>query len=259
MISQLPDSVPLMQRSAASLQDPLWRCYDREMGHGKSLLKVVRADLERLKGACEGNVKTTNDIRQMIADLNTDSVPASWKKYAVADITVTAWLADFIARLEQLAQIKECSDLQKFKLWFGGLFFPEAFLTATRQAVAQKLGVSLEELLLVTYVGSSETDGESFLVKGLYMEGATWDQKSGVCGQLTTTDELFVALPDARLKWARRDSPEYKSTQDYFKIAVYLNTARNLLVTSFNLQAPKDIPSAIWMHRSACITLWTKT
>merc|ERR1712186_124151 len=112
------------------------------MGHGKSLLKSVRADLARLKEACEGNIKTTNDIRQLIADLNTDSVPKGWKKYAVADITVTEWLADFIQRLQQLSDVKDIGEqnLQKHKLWFGGLFFPEAFLTASRQAIAQKLG-----------------------------------------------------------------------------------------------------------------------
>jgi hypothetical protein len=33
-------------------------------------------------------------------------------------------------------------------MWLGGLFTPEAYLTATRQCAAQALGVSLEELVM---------------------------------------------------------------------------------------------------------------
>ena len=33
-------------------------------------------------------------------------------------------------------------------MWLGGLFTPEAYLTATRQCSAQSLQVSLEELVM---------------------------------------------------------------------------------------------------------------
>ncbi len=33
-------------------------------------------------------------------------------------------------------------------MWLGGLFTPEAYLTATRQCAAQTLQVSLEELVM---------------------------------------------------------------------------------------------------------------
>jgi hypothetical protein len=33
-------------------------------------------------------------------------------------------------------------------MWLGGLFTPEAYLTATRQCAAQSLHVSLEELIM---------------------------------------------------------------------------------------------------------------
>jgi dynein heavy chain 1 len=33
-------------------------------------------------------------------------------------------------------------------MWLGGLFTPEAYLTATRQCAAQSLKVSLEELIM---------------------------------------------------------------------------------------------------------------
>ena len=45
--------------------------------------------------------------------------------------------------------ISERSDFTGFSIWAGGLFFPEAFLTATRQTTAQKNEWSLEELVIV--------------------------------------------------------------------------------------------------------------
>jgi len=256
MLTMLPESIFLMERSEASLKDPLWRCYDREMGMGRSLLGKVRADLEQLKGVCEGQVKTTNEIRNLIHDLNTDSVPKQWKRYSVAEITVTEWLSDFILRLDQLRRLRECGSLQRFELWMGGLFFPEAFLTASRQAIAQKMKLSLEELLLVVDVGKSATDEESFMVTGLYMEGAAWDTSAE---QLKVTDELAVVIPQTRLRWVHRDSADYKQTADFLRIPVYLNTTRSLLISSFSLRSPKEVPPAVWLQRSVCLTLWTKS
>jgi len=258
ILGSLPESVPIMERTEASLKDPLWRCFDREMGHAKSLLAKVRADLKLLAATCEGTQKTTNEIRQLISDMNTDAVPKGWRKYAVHDqITVTEWLADFKRRLAQLAELHMTSNLQKYVLWFGGLFFPEAFLTASRQAIAQKKQVSLEELLLAVTIGSEDQDAESFSVKGLTIEGAEWDMNSGG-GQLATTDELFIALPTTRLKWVHKDSDEYKATDGFLRVPVYLNTCRNLLITAFKLRTPKELPDSTWIQRSVCLTLWNK-
>ena len=87
------------------------------------------------------------------------------------------------------------------------------------------------------------------------MEGATWDGKSKA---LAVTDELSVALPPTRLHWLHRDSSEYKQTEDCLRIPVYLNSSRSSLISAFNLRSPKDAPSAVWLQRSVCLTLWAK-
>ena len=87
--------------------------------------------------------------RLLLADMQTDTIPATWRKSAGADITVTEWINDFIRRGAQLQEIfANAHQFQKIQLWFGGLFFPEAFLTASRQAVAQTLNCSLEDFFL---------------------------------------------------------------------------------------------------------------
>lgn len=55
-------------------------------------------------------------------------------------------------------------------MWLGGLFIPEAYITATRQYVAQANNWSLEELKLAVNVvekgQKSSLDDKSFAVTG---------------------------------------------------------------------------------------------
>lgn len=56
-------------------------------------------------------------------------------------------------------------------MWLGGLFTPEAYLTATRQCAAQSLQVSLEELVMDVRMldQASQIDGKKenvFLITG---------------------------------------------------------------------------------------------
>lgn len=61
-------------------------------------------------------------------------------------------------------------------VWFGGLLFPEAYLTATRQFVSQINSWSLEELVIkIDIPKSAVANSNSFIAKGMYIEGATWD------------------------------------------------------------------------------------
>lgn len=58
-------------------------------------------------------------------------------------------------------------------MWLGGLFTPEAYLTATRQCAAQSLQVSLEELIMHVQMfdqaSQAETNRENvFLITGLF-------------------------------------------------------------------------------------------
>lgn len=58
-------------------------------------------------------------------------------------------------------------------MWLGGLFTPEAYLTATRQCTAQSLQVSLEELIMNVQMldqpSQVETKKENvYLITGLF-------------------------------------------------------------------------------------------
>ena len=55
-----------------------------------------------------------------------------------------------------MQKLSSSTDYGKKGLWFGGLLFPEAFMTATRQSVAQENKWSLEELDLKFEVDPSD-------------------------------------------------------------------------------------------------------
>ncbi|CAJ1328908.1 unnamed protein product [Effrenium voratum] len=251
MLENLPETLDSLHRTEASLRDPLWRCYDRETGFGRSLLKKVRQDLSLLSAACEGSAKSTNEVRQLIQDLTTDQVPKAWRRFAMAEVTATEYLADMVKRLDQLQAVVACSSLQKHRLWYGGLFFPEAFLTASRQAVAQQKQVSLEELNLVVQIGGSATGDDVFEMTGLQMEGAAWGDT-----QLCVTEELTVALPNLWLRWVHIDSAECKQAADNLRVPVYLNTSRGLLISAFALKSPKEIPHAVLVPSDSLVLTW---
>jgi dynein heavy chain 1 len=78
-------------------------------------------------------------------------------------MSANQWIADFAARLHQLEQLANRPNFVGAEIWLGGLFYPEAFITATRQAAAQKNGWSLEELQLSLEINSNR---HGFIVSG---------------------------------------------------------------------------------------------
>src|SRR5690348_132918 len=77
------------------------------------------------------------------------SIPKEWKKYPIPSTTsINIWIVDFARRLNQLQQVKKSRDYLRTGIWVGGLFLPEAYITATRQAAAQAHQWSVENLVL---------------------------------------------------------------------------------------------------------------
>lgn len=95
-------------------------------------------------------------LKLLAEELHADIIPKKWKKYNIANITATEWIDDFKKRIDQLQSLSTSTDFGKRGLWYGGLLFPEAYLTATRQSVAQDNKWSLEELVLKFEVNPNE-------------------------------------------------------------------------------------------------------
>lgn len=82
-------------------------------------------------------------------------------------MAVTGWIANFARRLAQLDHIAGLDNLNNLEVWLGGLFYPEAYITATRQAVAHRKKWSLETLYLRLDLERVNDPG-AFVVDGMW-------------------------------------------------------------------------------------------
>ena len=93
-------------------------------------------------------------------------MPTHWRRYKVHKaMAVSEWVGDFARRLAQLTHIAGLGNLANVEVWLGGLFFPEAYITATRQAVAHRKKWSLETLHLQLDI-ERVNDPSAFVVDG---------------------------------------------------------------------------------------------
>jgi dynein heavy chain 1 len=102
----------------------------------------------------------------LIAALTKGVVPQTWLRYTVpASVTAVEWVKDFNERVQQLSRFSQSENLREERVWLGGLFSPEAYVTATRQLIAQNNGWSLEQLNMHVTVDNNSV-GEKFTVSG---------------------------------------------------------------------------------------------
>ncbi|XP_077296363.1 dynein heavy chain, cytoplasmic isoform X2 [Arctopsyche grandis] len=241
----LPKNLPTLKRTVENIKDPLYRFFEREVASGSMLLADVVRDLQHVVLICQAEMKQTNTSRAMVADLVRGLLPSTWRRYTVAPAcTVIQWITDFAQRVKQLQQVSElvaskgAKELQDLPIWLGGLLNPEAYITATRQCVAQANSWSLEELHLKVTIPDagqngkaaktvSDTDSSSFCVVGLKLQGAQVRNN-----QLLLTSTIMVDLPTTIITWLRgRDDMDASG----LVLPVYLNSHRTELLFTVKL------------------------
>jgi len=134
----------------------------------------------------------------------------------------------------------------------GGLLYPEAYLTATRQYVAQNNKWSLEELdLEVEIYENQEVDDDSFLITGMIITGANWNRGTK---KLEVTEELKFYLPTLKFRWVKVNRAE-KGVEKEGEILtpVYLNKARTNLLFSVKLKRGEISKTVLYQKGLALI------
>lgn len=161
-----------LRRTKDNVKDPLFRFFEREINLGAKLLGDVHRDLSELMAICRGEQKQNNHTRNLInALVKSKRVPQSWLQYPVPkDVTAHEFMSDFVDRCKQLDRLSQSTNLRIEPVWLGGMFFPEAYITATRQLIAQTNGWSLEQLTMhvkaVGEVDKMAATGHTFTITG---------------------------------------------------------------------------------------------
>ncbi|XP_047110794.1 dynein heavy chain, cytoplasmic isoform X3 [Schistocerca piceifrons] len=238
----LPRSLQTLRRTVENIKDPLYRYFEREVNSGAKLLQDVIHDLEDVVLICQGEKKQTNYHRAMLSDLVKGIIPPSWRRYTVPrGCTVMQWITDFAQRVKQLQQVSAlvsqggAQGLKSFHVWLGGLLNPEAYITATRQCIAQANSWSLEELMLDVTItdgdaSKSSSDDCSFGVVGLKLQGANCRNN-----QLHLTSTIMMDLPVTLLRWIRNGSTAEVHARSKLSLPVYLNSTRTELLFTVDL------------------------
>lgn len=111
------------------------------------MLNNIIKNCQDIQEMCNGKLLATNLLRELAKDIHADTVPKSWVSFTIdPTISLTNYIIDLQHRLEQFNTLIETPNYQNSGVWLGGLLFPEAYMTATRQFIAQRNGWSLEEL-----------------------------------------------------------------------------------------------------------------
>jgi len=256
-LTLLPDKVTPIKRTLDNIKDPLFRYFEREVNLGANLLDDMRQDLTHISQVCEGNRKQTNDLRMLIEQLAKGVIPQSWNRYAgPKDLTVIQWMIDLAQRMKQLQMVSKVTntsgakELKNVKVWLGGLFIPEAYITATRQYVAQANHWSLEELYLTITIADNTTqalnvDDCSFIITGLKLQGAECQGN-----KLSLVDTITTELSDSSLRWTKIDprTPPIVSGDDV-KLPVYLNQMRSELLFTLDMTTTGSVPARTFYER----------
>lgn len=207
---------------------------------------------------CAGKCKSTNYLKRLAEDLFADVIPQTWRsKYTVANISASAWVNDFVKRVVQLQQLKDKPDFGQSGLWLGGLLFPEAYLTATRQSVAQKNDWSLEELIMEFKINPTQEELDNnpsgFVISGFSMQGAEYSAQDQ---SIKLTESLGSSLPLVNLKWVHKSAVDPEAQEQLIQIPVYLNKQRTNLITSVMIPT-QGIPSFVWYQRGVAFFSWS--
>ncbi|XP_069694728.1 dynein heavy chain, cytoplasmic isoform X3 [Periplaneta americana] len=264
----LPKSLQTLRRTVENIKDPLYRYFEREVNSGAKLLQDVIHDLEDVVLICQGEKKQTNYHRAMLSDLVKGILPPSWRRYTVPrGCTVIQWITDFSQRVKQLQEVSllvsqgGAKELKTFHVWLGGLLNPEAYITATRQCIAQANSWSLEELMLDVTItdGAAEAsragmDECSFGVVGLKLQGAQCRSN-----QLHLTSTIMMDLPVTLLRWIRVGTSGtdtlWLSRQGKLSLPVYLNSTRTELLFTVDLNiAPGQDQHSFYERGVAVLT-----
>ena len=233
-----------IKRTQENIKDPLFRFFEREINTGIRLLRTVIHDLNDVDQICQGHKKQNNYHRQLLKDLAKSLIPMNWRRYTVPkSLIVQPWIVDFAERIKQMGQISKqfgeqgSSCLKSSVIWLGGLFTPEAYITATRQYVAQANSWSLEELVLQITVYDNMKDAKvdecSFSLTGLKLQGAVC-----VSNKIKLSTNIVNDLPIAVIRWSKDQTSS--SSSNKINLPIYLNGTRADLLFTLNMETEQN-------------------
>nr|XP_020476144.1 LOW QUALITY PROTEIN: dynein heavy chain 2, axonemal [Monopterus albus] len=155
----------------------------QEIQRYNSLLDTIISSLVELERGIKGLVVMSPNLEETFNCIYDARVPPLWEKAYPSQKPLAAWTRDLCQRVDQFARWAETAR-PPVLFWLSGFTFPNGFLTAVLQSCARQHNISVDTLsweFIVSTVDDSnllDPPKDGVYVRGLYLEGAGWDQKN---------------------------------------------------------------------------------
>lgn len=249
------------QPTAANLQNPLYRCLARELQLMRRQQRCIVDDLQLLLALSQNKIQSTHPLRQLLRQIAQDHVPEHWIPAgdSAPRENCALWMQDFTLRCQHFAELSNQTlpQIRRSGVWLGGLFHPEAFITAMGQQVAQSNGWALDDVKLsLKPLTQDEVDRcddllaerpNAFLVHQLMLEGAEW-----AGDKLVPSDEIRCLLEVVLFEW----KCEKGGKENMVEVPIYLNESRAELLAVVDMPHVESISEDMWRQRAVAFIAW---
>jgi len=226
------------------------------------LLKLIKSSLKALLKAMKGLIVYSNDLEDMSTALDQNCVPPNWSSLAYPSTKpLNLWINDLNERIKFLRDWVDFGQPRVF--WISGFFFPQAFLTGTKQNFARKYKVPIDEISFDFQILDKgpqrvirpPTDG--VYIHGLHLEAAGYDILS---------KKLIESIPrqltqEMPVIWLKPVQNRTNPTTGIYRCPVYkIGSRQGVLTTTghssnyvLTIEIPTDTNEGFWVKRGVAL------
>lgn len=162
----------------------------------------MKETLKQAQRALQGFVLMSGDLESLVNSLYNNKVPEIWESNGYISLKpLKAWADDLMQRLEFLQTW--CDEGTPKAFWISGFFFPQAFVTGTKQNYARKMQWPIDTISF-DFVVKDHFKADASDVKdkpldgcymyGLFLEAARWNNETHVLDD-PNPKELYSPMP----------------------------------------------------------------
>lgn len=204
--SKIPDpwsEEEVLAKHPISYENSMNAVLFREIVAYNKLIVTIKRSLVEIRQAIRGFEVMTSELEQIGNEILAGVVPTAWRAASyLSQKPLFMWVSDLVARIHYFQEWIEHGEPRSY--WISGFFLPRNLILAFLQKFARKYSVPLDEVSYTPEVVDNDaTDSgkeeDSFIINGLYLEGARWDKDKKILTE-SNPKELFFVMPSIRLR-----------------------------------------------------------
>jgi dynein heavy chain len=261
-VPQMLDMKQIQEKFPSVYDESMNTVLQQEAVRYNDLLKLIKGSLNSLIKAMKGLIVFTNDLEEMATALDQNAVPPNWAALAYPSMKpLNSWMADLNDRIKFLRDWVDFGQPRAF--WISGFFFPQAFLTGTKQNFARKYKVPIDEVSFDFQVLDKgpqriiRTPPDGVYIYGLYLEAAAFDRHS----RKLIDPPLRQLTQEMPVIWLKPVQKRVSPTTGVYYCPVYkIGTRQGVLTTTghssnyvLTIELPTEVPEAFWIKRGVAL------